>query len=83
MRVSYCREYYATIPEEHIFPMKKFQGLYTYLTENGILKNEHIIPPPMVEFSHLIAAHTKRYSFAVWDGTLNKKEARRIGLPWQ
>tara|TARA_R110000868_G_scaffold396971_1_gene669418 strand:+ start:3848 stop:4747 length:900 start_codon:yes stop_codon:yes gene_type:complete len=82
VRVSYCQEYFATIPDEHIFPMKKFQGLYTYLTNNGIIKPNYIIPPPMVEFSHLVSAHTKRYSMAVWEGKLDKKEVRRMGLPW-
>ncbi len=82
MRVSYCPEYYASIPEEHIFPMKKFQGLHSYLTESGVIAYGNVIPPPMVELSHLMLAHTKRYAVAVWDGELNSKEVRKMGLPW-
>ncbi len=82
MRVSYCSEYYASIPDEHIFPMKKFQGLHSYLTDRNIISINHIINPPMVEISHLMAAHTKRYAEAVWNGNLSKKEIRRMGLPW-
>ncbi|MBO6524502.1 MAG: histone deacetylase [Balneolaceae bacterium] len=36
----------------------------------------------MVEISNLITAHSYRYSSAVWEGKLNKKEVRRMGLPW-
>ncbi len=82
MRVSYCPEYYATIPDEHIFPMKKFQGLHSYLTEKGIINHHSVIAPPIVEISNLITAHTPRYATAVWEGTLSKKEIRRMGLPW-
>ncbi|GAB5408752.1 MAG: histone deacetylase [Balneolaceae bacterium] len=62
--------------------MKKFQGLHSYLIEKNIIDKDHIIAPPMVEISHLMSAHTKRYTEAVWNGTLNKKEVRRMGLPW-
>ncbi len=82
MRVSYCPEYYATIPDEHIFPMKKFRGLYTYLTDHKIIRKEDVIAPPMVEISSLITTHTHRYALAVWEGILSKKEVRRMGLPW-
>lgn len=82
MRVSYCSEYYATIPDEHIFPMKKFEGLKRYLLEKEIITVAQIINPPMVDLAHLMSAHTQRYSLAVWEGTLDKKEIRRMGLPW-
>lgn len=82
MRVSYCPEYYATIPDDHIFPMKKFRGLHTYLTEKGILRDSDILAPPMVEMAHLFTAHTRRYAGAVWEGELDQKEVRRMGLPW-
>lgn len=82
MRVSYCPEYYATIPDEHIFPMKKFRGLHSYLTEYGIIHSNEVIQPPMVDMAHLVTAHTRRYAYAVWDGDLDRKETRRMGLPW-
>lgn len=82
MRVSYCTEYYASIPDEHIFPMKKFEGLHSYLLNRDIIHHTNVIAPPMVEFSHLISTHTKRYAIGVWDGNLSKKEIRKMGLPW-
>ncbi len=82
MRVSYTPGYYAIIPNEHIFPMGKFQGLHRYLLEKEILFEFEIIEPKMVDFINLMTAHTQRYSYGVWNGTLDKKEIRRMGLPW-
>src|SRR5690554_510174 len=62
--------------------MGKFEGLYTYLTENSIVKSQDIIEPSMVDMFQLTTAHTPRYANAVWDGTLDKKEIRKLGLPW-
>tara|TARA_R110002124_G_scaffold287314_1_gene472611 strand:- start:1149 stop:2048 length:900 start_codon:yes stop_codon:yes gene_type:complete len=82
MRVSYSPGYYASIPNEHIFPIKKFQGLHAYLLEREILQKSEIIEPKMVDFINLMTAHTQRYSYGVWNGSLDKKEIRRMGLPW-
>ena len=48
----------------------------------GILKEHEIIEPSMVDQSNLIMAHTPRYAQAIWEGTLDRKEERRMGLPW-
>ena len=82
MRVSYSPGYVADIPDDHIFPMKKFRGLHRYLLDKGVLKASEIIEPSMVDHSNLIMAHTPRYAQAIWEGTLDRKEERRMGLPW-
>lgn len=82
MRVSYSPGYYASIPNEHIFPMKKFQGLHRYMLDKEMVSENEIIEPKMIDFVDLMSAHTKRYSYGVWNGSLDKKEIRRMGLPW-
>ncbi|MFY0683555.1 MAG: histone deacetylase [Balneola sp.] len=62
--------------------MGKFQGLYAYLLEKEIIAPSEVIEPTMIDFVNLITAHTQRYAHAVWEGSLNKKEVRRMGLPW-
>lgn len=62
--------------------MGKFEGLYTYLTENNIVRSQDIIEPSMVDLFQLTTTHTPRYANAVWDGSLDKKEIRKLGLPW-
>jgi acetoin utilization deacetylase AcuC-like enzyme len=62
--------------------MKKFKGLYRYLTERSVILPDHVIPPPMAEHAYLLTTHSKRYTYGIWDGTLSRKEERRMGLPW-
>jgi acetoin utilization deacetylase AcuC-like enzyme len=62
--------------------MGKFQGLHRYLLEKEILSDFEIIEPKMINFINLMTAHTSRYAYGVWNGTLDKKEVRRMGLPW-
>lgn len=82
MRVSYSPGYVADMPEGHIFPMKKFSGLHQYLLDKEVLRNSEIIEPSMIEHSSLINVHSQRYVNAIWEGTLDRKEERRMGLPW-
>ena len=82
MRVSYSPDYVADIPDDHVFPMKKFSGLYSYLTSHNIVQEKDVITPSLVEFPSLITVHTDRYAKAVWTGELDRKEIRRMGLPW-
>lgn len=81
-KISYSIGYVAPLPEGHIFPMKKFSGLYSYLTSNGIFPESAFIEPSMVDFGTLCSVHTPRYGEGVWTGNLTKKEIRRMGLPW-
>jgi acetoin utilization deacetylase AcuC-like enzyme len=82
VRVSYSPGYYAPIPDQHIFPMKKFEGLHSYMLEKGIVKPNQIVEPGLIDFGNLCSVHTPEYAFGVWNGTLSKKEIRRMGLPW-
>jgi len=62
--------------------MKKFKGLHSYLLNKRILSESDIVEPSMVDESNLITAHTQRYVKAILNGTLERKEERRMGLPW-
>ncbi len=82
MRVSYSPGYYAPIPHEHIFPMGKFEGLYRYVLENDMIDPSDIIAPSMVDMANLLSVHTPRYAEGIMSGNLDRKELRRLGLPW-
>lgn len=82
MRVSYSPGYYAPIPHEHIFPMGKFEGLYRYVLENDMIDPSDIIVPSMVDMANLLSVHTPRYAEGIMSGNLDRKELRRLGLPW-
>ncbi|NGP86959.1 histone deacetylase family protein [Fodinibius halophilus] len=82
MRVSYSPGYYAPIPDEHIFPMKKFTGLYRYVLEQNLIDSSDIIEPSLVDMANLTTVHSHRYSSGIMNGGLEKKELRKLGLPW-
>ncbi len=82
MRVSYHAGYYADINEDHVFPMRKFEGLHDYLLEKGIVKPSEVIHPQEAGYNSLRTVHTPRYLDAIFNGNLERKEARRLGLPW-
>lgn len=82
MRVSYAPGYYAPIPDEHIFPMKKFKGLHHYLLEQGVIDSSDVVAPSMVDIVNLQMVHTRDYANGIMAGDLNKKKLRRLGLPW-
>lgn len=82
MRVSYSPFYYAPIPETHVFPMRKFEGLYRYLTEKSVFDESQIIEPTAADAATLSQVHTSRYLRAILDGEIDRKEERRLGLPW-
>lgn len=82
MRVSYSPGYNAPIPKDHVFPMGKFEGLYRFVTEQNIIRNHEIVEPGLVDMANLLTVHSPEYSDGVIAGTLNKKEIRRLGLPW-
>lgn len=82
MRISYSPGYVAPLPDGHIFPMKKFSGLYSYLVNNALKKPSDFVEPSLVDFGNLCTVHTPRYGYGIWNGDLTKKEIRRLGLPW-
>ncbi len=82
MRVSYHPGYYAQISEDHVFPMRKFEGLHHYLLQKKIIEPKDVVAPRQIDYQHLYLVHTRRYVNAISNGTLERKEARRLGLPW-
>jgi acetoin utilization deacetylase AcuC-like enzyme len=62
--------------------MRKFVVLHRLLLEKGIISEHEVVEPSMADFSSLCSIHTPRYASAVWEGTLTRKEERRMGLPW-
>jgi acetoin utilization deacetylase AcuC-like enzyme len=80
--IVYHQNYVTALPEGHRFPMPKFKLLYELLLAEGIAQPEHVYQPelPPKEFIELV--HTSEYVNAFYQGTLDAKAQRKIGLPW-
>lgn len=62
--------------------MKKFVVLHRHLLDRRIITEHQVTEPSLADFASLCSVHTSRYASAVWNGTLTRKEERRMGLPW-
>lgn len=80
--IIYHPAYVAPLPEGHRFPMPKFGKLYELLLSDGVANPEQFHTPkrPPTEWIELV--HTPEYVQAYYEGTLDPKAQRRIGLPW-
>lgn len=80
--IIYHPDYVAALPEGHRFPMPKFSKLHDMLIADGVATPEqiHAPEPPPQEWIELV--HTPDYVQAYYQGTLDAKAQRRIGLPW-
>src|SRR3954462_3894109 len=82
MRVSYTPRYYADIGEGHVFPIRKFELVRDRLLREGTLRPESIIEPQPAPIADVLLVHTEDYVTRLRAGTLDKRERRRLGLPW-
>lgn len=82
MRVSYHDGYYVPLPEKHPFPMGKFPALRDRLLREGFVRPDDIAEPAEADWDDLRRVHTERYLTALRDGTMERREERRMGLPW-
>ena len=81
-RLFYSPYYYADIGEGHVFPIKKFELVRDTLLAEGTLLEKEIIEPQPAKIEDLRLVHTEDYITRLRTGTLDKKEVRRLGLPW-
>lgn len=81
-KLFYSPHYYADIGEDHVFPIRKFELVRDKLLAEGTLLEKEIIEPQPAKIEDLRLVHTEDYVNRLRAGTLDKKEVRRLGLPW-
>ena len=62
--------------------MAKFGKVYEYLVKDGLAALDQFHVPQRAPVEWLTLAHTADYVQNYFDGTLDAKAMRRIGLPW-
>ena len=78
----YHPNYVAAIANTHRFPMEKFRLLYEMLIADRVARPEQFFRPELPELDLIALVHDRQYVEAYWQGTLDHKAQRRIGLPW-
>lgn len=80
--IVYHPDYVAPLPEGHRFPMPKFGKLYERLLRDRVATPEQFHAPTIPPTEWIERVHTPEYVKAYYEGTLDPKAQRRIGLPW-
>jgi acetoin utilization deacetylase AcuC-like enzyme len=78
----YHPNYVAPISNTHRFPMEKFRLLYEMLLSDRIAQPEQFFIPELPDLEAIALVHDRQYVEAYWQGNLEAKAQRRIGLPW-
>lgn len=78
----YHPDYVVPLPAQHRFPMPKFRQLYELLLTDKVACLEQFFLPETPPQHWIELVHTSEYVQAYFQGTLDAKAQRRIGLPW-
>ncbi|MDF0554978.1 histone deacetylase [Kamptonema sp. UHCC 0994] len=80
--IVYHHDYVAPLPPGHRFPMAKFQLLSEMLLADGVAVRSQFHVPTLPDQKWIELVHEPDYVQAYYNGTLDAKAQRRIGLPW-
>ncbi len=80
--IAYHPNYVAPIANTNRFPMGKFRLLYEMLLADGVARPEQFFSPELPDLEAIALVHDREYIDAYWQGSLDPKAQRRIGLPW-
>ncbi|MCL1622984.1 histone deacetylase [Moraxella sp. Tifton1] len=81
VKIAHHPDFCLSLPENHRFPMAKYERLPQKLLVDGIAMPSQFFIPPMATIDEILTTHTAEYWQALDDLTLSPKEARKIGLP--
>jgi acetoin utilization deacetylase AcuC-like enzyme len=80
--IVYHPDYVVPLPPGHRFPMAKFGKLYDLLLSDNVATIDQFHRPEPISNDWIELVHTAEYVQAYYEGLLDTKAQRRIGLPW-
>ncbi len=81
LKIAYDPIYAHPLPEGHRFPMLKYELIPQQLLHEGIITNENLFAPDVVDEATILLTHNEQYWHHLRDLTLPRAMERRIGLP--
>ncbi len=82
MKIAYHPIYRHPLPEGHRFPMQKYELLPQQLLHEGTCGPEQFYEPGFPADADVLRAHTGPYFRALREGSLSRREMRKVGFPW-
>ena len=81
LKIAYDPIYAHPLPEGHRFPMLKYELIPLQLLHEGIITEENLFSPDMLEEKWIILTHDKTYWEKLKHLKLSYQEERRTGFP--
>ncbi|MCG2610257.1 histone deacetylase [Flavobacterium sp. SM15] len=79
--IAYHPIYKHPLPEDHRFPMIKYELLPQQLLYEGIVSNGAFFEPDLPDLQHILSIHKKEYVEDLLNLTLDARAVRKIGFP--
>lgn len=80
--IAYAPIYKHPLPENHRFPMEKYELIPQQLVYEGSFCWAHFFNPEPMDESVIERIHDEAYIAKLQTGEVSRKEARRIGFPY-
>lgn len=80
LKVAFHPEFIHPLPENHRFPMEKYDLLPKQLLYEGTLNQEHFFEPEMICMEDVLLVHDKKYIDRLFNLQLTPKEERLTGF---
>ena len=81
LTIAYDPIYAHPLPENHRFPMLKYELIPGQLLHEGVITEDNIFSPKPLEEDIILQTHSKEYWLRMKEGKLTDKEMRAIGFP--
>jgi len=82
MKIAYSALYSHPLPENHRFPMLKYELVPQQLIYEGTVITSQFIEPQAILYDDLILTHSSTYISNLKLGRMSAKEMRKIGFPY-
>lgn len=81
MKIAYHDIYTHPLPEDHRFPMLKYELIPAQLLREGVITAGQLFTPAPATADTILLTHTPEYWQKLTHQTLSPKEQRKIGFP--
>lgn len=81
LKIAWATSYAHSLPENHRFPMGKYELLPEQLLYEGTIKKENLFTPSPLTENIILGTHTPDYWHKLKNQSLTKSEIRKTGFP--
>ena len=81
LRIAFSPIYKYELPDNHRFPMQKYELLPQQLLYEGTIEESNFFHPQRLTDEEILLTHTKEYLNQLQSLNLSRKQARAIGFP--